>query len=51
MAEMDIIVAISNCPMEIHQCNAHQPTSMQAVFFKPAKDYEAKIEIISKSKC
>jgi len=44
MAEMDIIVAISNCPSERNPCNAYNPTSMQVVIFNPDKEYKAKVK-------
>jgi len=50
MAEMDIIVAISNCPSRRHPCNAYNPTSMQAVIFNPDKDYKAKVDILRKER-
>lgn len=41
MAEMDIIVAISNCPSERSPVNAYNPTAMQAVIFNPDNEYRA----------
>jgi uncharacterized protein YcgI (DUF1989 family) len=47
MAEMDIIVAISNCPDERSACTAYNPTSLQAVIFEPNRDYKAKVKALS----
>ena len=46
MAEMDIIMAISNCPSERSPVNAYNPTPLQAVIFNPNKDYQAKVKSI-----
>ncbi len=37
LAEMDIIVAISNCPQERNPCNDWNPTALRAVFYRPEK--------------
>jgi uncharacterized protein YcgI (DUF1989 family) len=34
-AEMDLLVAVSNCPQERNPCNAYNPTSMGAVVYRP----------------
>ena len=44
MAEMDIIVAISNCPQERNPANAYNPTSLMAVLFTPGQSYRDKIK-------
>jgi len=44
MAQMDIIVAISNCPQERNACNAYNPTPMMAVIFNPNEDYKKRVE-------
>ncbi len=49
MAEMDVIIAISNCPQERNPCNAYNPTPIQAVVFNPDEDYKAGAEAASKS--
>lgn len=43
MAEMDIIVAFSNCPQERNACNAYNPSPMMAVIFQPNERYKAKL--------
>jgi uncharacterized protein YcgI (DUF1989 family) len=48
MAEMDIIVAISNCPGERSPANAYNPTPLQAVIFDPDKDYRARVKALKK---
>jgi uncharacterized protein YcgI (DUF1989 family) len=32
-AEMDLIVAISNCPQELNPCNGFEPTDMKVVVY------------------
>lgn len=49
MAEMDIIVAISNCPQERSPVNAYNPTPIMAVIFNPNEEYKARVEKASKS--
>lgn len=49
MAQMDIIVAISNCPQERNPTNAYNPTPLMAVAFEPNEVYKAKVEKLSKS--
>ncbi len=44
MAQMDIIIAISNCPQERNPVNAYNPTPLMAVIFDPNKDYKARVE-------
>lgn len=34
-AEMDLIVAISNCPQERNPCNAFKPTRLQVILWEP----------------
>ncbi len=46
MAEMDIIMAISNCPDYPFPTNAYNPTPMQAIIFNPDKDYQAKVDAL-----
>jgi uncharacterized protein YcgI (DUF1989 family) len=48
LAEMDIIIAISNCPSRRHPCNAYDPTSLQAIIFSPNGEYKAKAEELRK---
>ena len=48
MTEMDIIIAISNCPQERNACNAYNPTPIQAVIFNPDKEYIARAETAKK---
>ncbi len=48
MAEMDIIMAISNCPDYTFATNAYNPTPMQAVIFNPDGDYQAKVNSFGK---
>lgn len=48
MAQMDIIVAISNCPQERNPCNAFEPTAMQAIIFDPNPAYQAKAKALTK---
>lgn len=43
MAEIDIIVAISNCPSERSPVNAYNPTPLQAVIFNPDENYQTKV--------
>jgi len=45
MAEMDIIVAISNCPGERSPANAYNPTPLLAVVFEPNQDYTDKVKV------
>jgi uncharacterized protein YcgI (DUF1989 family) len=45
-AEMDIIVAISNCPSIRSATNDYNPTPMMVVVFNPDKDYKAKVEAL-----
>ena len=33
-AEMDLIVAISNCPQELNPCNGFEPTALKVVVFE-----------------
>jgi len=47
MAEMDIIIAISNCPQERNACNAYNPTPIQVVIFNPDKDYVSRAKASS----
>jgi hypothetical protein len=42
--EMDIVIAISNCPSMRHPVNAFNPSSLQVVVFNPDKDYGVKID-------
>jgi uncharacterized protein len=35
-AEMELVVAISNCPQERNPCNAFNPTSMGVIIYRPA---------------
>jgi len=48
MAEMDIIIASSNCPSIRTSVNAYNPTSMMAVIFNPNEDYKARAEALPK---
>ena len=48
MAEMDIIIAISNCPSIRSATNDYNPTSMMAVIFNPSEDYKAKVDALPK---
>jgi len=50
MAEMDIIMAISNCPGERSPANAYNPTPLLAVIFNPDKEYTAKVNAIKDKK-
>ena len=34
-AEMDVLVAMSNCPQERNKCNAFDPTPMRAIHYRP----------------
>ena len=43
MAQMDIVVAISNCPNERSPVNAYNPTPLQAIIFDPDEDYQTKV--------
>lgn len=38
MAEIDIIIAISDCPQERNPVNAYNPTSLMAVVFNPSEE-------------
>ena len=49
MAEMDIIVAISNCPSERTPLQDYNPTSTLAVIFDPNEEYKKRVEKLSKS--
>jgi len=44
MAQMDIIIAISNCPQERNACNNYNPTAMMAVIFNPNEEYKARLK-------
>ncbi len=35
-AEMDLFVAISNCPQERNPCNGFNPTPLKVVAYQPA---------------
>jgi len=48
MAEMEIIVALSNCPDYLPPTNDNNPTSMMAVIFDPDNDYQAKVKALKK---
>jgi len=48
MAEIDIIVAISNCPSERSPVNAYFPTPLQAIIFNPDDDYLARVSRLRK---
>jgi hypothetical protein len=38
-AEMDLIVAVSNCPQERNPCNAFRPTPLGVVVYEPGEDH------------
>jgi len=44
MAEIDIIIEISNCPSVRSPTNAYNPTSLMAVVFNPNNDYKVKAD-------
>jgi len=48
MAQMDVIVAISNCPQERNECNAYNPTAIMAVIFEPNEEYMTRVEAQSR---
>jgi uncharacterized protein YcgI (DUF1989 family) len=48
LADMDLIVAISNCPSIRSPVNDHNPTSMMAVIFTPNDEYQAKADRLPK---
>lgn len=48
MAEMDIIMAYSNCPSIRSATNDYNPTSMMSVIFNPNEDYKAKVDALPK---
>lgn len=48
MAEIDIIIAISNCPSTRSPTNAYNPTSLMAVVFDPNSDYRVKADSLPK---
>jgi uncharacterized protein YcgI (DUF1989 family) len=50
MAEMDIIVAISNCPAERTGENAYNPTPLQAVIYEPNADYISRVTALKAEK-
>lgn len=35
-AEMDVLVAMSNCPQEHNPCNAYKPTPVKMIVYEPA---------------
>ncbi|MCC6889245.1 MAG: DUF1989 domain-containing protein [Hyphomicrobiales bacterium] len=47
-AEMDLIVAISNCPSIRSPVNDHNPSSMMVVVFNPNDEYQAKVSALPK---
>jgi uncharacterized protein YcgI (DUF1989 family) len=48
LAEMDLIVAISNCPSIRSPVNDHNPTAMMAVIFDPDDEYRKKAAALPK---
>ncbi len=47
-AEMDLIVAISNCPSIRSATNLYQPKPMMCVVYDPDEDYKAKVKALPK---
>lgn len=38
-ADMDLVVAMSNCPQERNPCNAFKPTDLRVIVYRPGDDW------------